>query len=143
MKFRERVARFMQGRYGIDELYYCFLLSGLALMLIRLFFHRFAVVYIVLGAVSTLLFCFGVWRCFSRNILRRRAENQRFLRIKDKCLTRFRLWGNKVREAKTHVFRRCKKCKAVLRLPRKRGRHGVTCPCCHQHFLVFIAFGKK
>ena len=39
---------------------------------------------------------------------------------------------------KTHVFKKCPGCKAVLRLPRKKGKHTVNCPHCHKNFTVHV-----
>ena len=45
---------------------------------------------------------------------------------------------HRIRDRKTHVYRRCPVCKNVLRLPREVGDHGVNCPVCHGHFSVKI-----
>ena len=52
----------------------------------------------------------------------------------------FRAWHGilhlscRIRDRKTHVFRRCPVCKKLLRLPRTEGEHGVNCPSCRAHF---------
>ena len=44
------------------------------------------------------------------------------------------LCRNRWRDRKTHVYHRCPHCRAMLRLPRRPGFHGVTCPRCSRHF---------
>ena len=143
MGLRERVARFMRYRYGTDDLYYFLLIASLVLSVVSAFLRRFPLVYTVLYGLSGLLLIWMLWRAFSKNIDMRRRENQRFLRLCERCKSRFRLAKSRVRECRTHTYRRCKKCKAVLRLPRKRGRHAVKCPCCARHFRLRIFFGSK
>lgn len=143
MRLRERLARFMQGRYGADELYYCLFFSSIALTVVSFFVRRLPALYMILYVLSSLLLAYAVLRLFSRNISRRRLENQKFLRFSDKCRSGWRLLKNRFTERKHHVFRRCKRCKAVLRLPKRRGRHWVNCPCCRHRFHVRVLFGKK
>lgn len=143
MRLRERWIRFMQGRYGADELYYCLFLSSIVFSVVSLFFGRFPYIYAVLYFASGGLLFWTLFRFFSRNITKRRIENQKYLRFRERWRSRFRLLKNSFREGKTHVFRRCKKCKATLRLPRKRGRHTVKCPCCQERFRVNILFGPS
>lgn len=50
----------------------------------------------------------------------------------------FLLQKNKWRDRKTHVFRECTHCHAVLRLPKKSGSHTVKCPRCSEHFDVVV-----
>ena len=75
---KEKLIRFMQGRYGIDQLSKFLLITGLAVVLLSAFFGE--------TAVSMLLYIFGwgvviycYFRIFSRNVQKRYAENQAYL----------------------------------------------------------------
>ena len=64
---KEKLIRFMQGRYGIDQLSKFLLITGLAVVLLSAFFGE--------TAVSMLLYIFGwgvviycYFRIFSRNV---------------------------------------------------------------------------
>ena len=87
------------------------------------------IVWIVYFVVSTLLIVTMLCRMFSRNIAKRRRENEKFCGF-------FKLWKNKFRDRKTHVYRKCPSCKAVLRLPKAKGKHTVVCPRCKNRFEV-------
>ena len=69
----------------------------------------------------------------SRNIPKRRAENARFVGF-------FKLRRNKWKDRKTHVYRKCPTCHAILRLPKikgkekGKGKHTVCCPRCANKF---------
>ena len=69
------------------------------------------------------------FRMMSRNIQKRRRENDRFCGF-------FKLRRNKFRDRKTHVYKKCPHCKAVLRLPKAKGKHTVICPRCKNRFSV-------
>ena len=74
-----------------------------------------------------------VWslmRSFSRKLDRRRKERDRYLKMKNGFLNFFKLRRNKWRDRKTHVYFKCKKCKAVLRVPKGKGSIIVTCAKC-------------
>ena len=68
---REKFQRFMQGRYGADELNRFLTMVGLILIVVNLFFRSVLLSYVVL---AILIYCY--YRMFSRNYSRRYAENQ-------------------------------------------------------------------
>ena len=140
-KFKARLYRFMYGRYGTDTLSKVMLWAYASVLIIysvlRVVFVLalrdntlapiiLSVCYIVIsvGLVGWMFF-----RMFSRNIAKRRRENERFCGF-------FKLRHNMFRDRKTHVYRKCPKCKAVLRLPKARGKHTVVCPRCKNRFEV-------
>ncbi len=131
MKFRERVARFMVGRYGVDQLSKALLWVYLACAVMAIFFEPF-----YLAALALVVWMF--FRVFSKNIYKRQSENQKYLQISGKVTGWFRLQKKKFSERKTHRYRTCPHCKATLRLPNKKGKHTVCCPKCKKDFDVKI-----
>ena len=127
--------RFFYGRYGTDTLNKVLLFVYIGLVIVHtvvsLFVDSviFSLVYLIL-AVGLIIAIFS--RMFSRKIDARRRENEKFCGF-------FRLRRNKFRDRKTHVYKKCPACRAVLRLPKARGRHPVVCPRCQHRFFV----GKK
>lgn len=128
----------MYGRYGGDTLNKVYLWTYVAATILYfvsvLFISDDAVktrtaVWICYLIVSVLLLALIFFRMFSRNIAKRRRENERFCGF-------FKLIRNRVRDRKTHVYRKCPKCRAVLRLPRAKGKHNVVCPRCRERFRV-------
>lgn len=128
-KFRDGMERFMRGRYGADQLNNAMLVLGFILMIAGIFVKSY-----IFGAFTWILLILMMLRLFSRNDYKRRMENDRFLRIWNRIKAELSLAIRRVREIKAYRFRRCRHCKAVLRLPRKVGRHAVQCPCCHNEF---------
>ncbi len=134
-KFKNKVSRFFYGRYGTDTLNKTLLWVYIAVVVIHtvaLFFlpdgikTLVSIVYFLLAA-TLIVIIFA--RMFSRNIPKRRRENERFCGF-------FRLRRNRFRDRKTHVYRKCPACRAVLRLPKAKGKHHVVCPRCKHRFEV-------
>ena len=131
--FRERIAAFMYGRNGFDNLCNFIWILCIILVLVNLFIGS-----IIISVIETVLMVYTVFRSMSRKIYKRQKENAAYLKIKRKFTGFFKLRRNKWRDRKTHVYKKCKKCKNVLRLPRVKGKHTVNCPCCHNRFDVKI-----
>ena len=133
--FRNSMARFMYGRYGVDQLYYAIFTVTIVLFILNLFFHLFP-----LNIAIWVLFILMIFRALSKNIYKRRAENEKFMKVWKKVSPRFKLQINRIKEIKTHRYRKCPHCKTTLRLPNKKGKHTVSCPKCNQSFSVNIKF---
>lgn len=134
-QFREMLVRFMRGRYGTDQLYMGMLVLALALMLVNLFAG-----WSVLTLITWVLLALMLFRSFSRNVGRRSLENLKFLKLWQPVRNKAGLTIRRLKEFRTHRFRTCPSCRAVLRLPRKRGKHTVVCPKCRNSFKVRILF---
>ena len=137
-RWKNKTYRFMYGRYGGDTLnkVYLWVYLGVAIAYaVSLFFisddafKTRAILWACYMVTSIALLVLVFFRMFSRNIAKRRRENEKFCGF-------FKLWRNRVRDRKTHVYRKCPKCRAVLRLPRAKGKHNVVCPRCRERFRV-------
>ena len=71
---REKFARFMMGRYGVDQFSKFLTIFTIVLMVLGLFIHP---ILYYLGIVGMICMYF---RIFSRNRVKRSAENQWYLR---------------------------------------------------------------
>ena len=131
--FRERVAMFMYGRNGFDNLCNFIWILCIILVVVNLFIGS-----LIVTLVETSLMIYTIFRSMSKNIYKRQKENAAYLKIKRKFAGFFKLRRNKWRDRKTHVYKKCKKCKNVLRLPKVKGKHTVNCPCCKYRFDVKI-----
>lgn len=128
----------MRGRYGIDRLHRMLLWVYFAILIISVFISRNADIKIryafLFMELALLVFLF--FRVFSKNIEKRRKENERWLSVENKIKKQFRILRDRWKFRKTHVFKKCPKCKAVLRLKRIKGTHSVTCPHCNENFKI-------
>ena len=129
----------MIGRYGIDTLYKALLVIYLILVVTGSALARVSrPVYTILWVLSLAVLIYAIFRSFSRNIAARQRENARWLALTAPIRREGRLLRDKWTFRKTHVFKKCPGCKAVLRLPRKKGKHTVNCPHCHKNFTVHV-----
>ena len=127
---REKLRRFMIGRYGTDGLNQFLSIASLVLLFIAIV-SRISL-FTWLSAVP-LLFC--CYRTFSRNISKRTEENYKFYTLKDRVDNKFRglkeQWANR----KVYHYYRCPQCRQKLRVPRGRGRIQISCPRCGTQFI--------
>ena len=123
----ERMARFMYGRYGTDSLNHFLMVIATILLLLSCFR---VIWYLAFPAMAILIWTYI--RCFSRKIYKRRRENEIYLKAVRPFRDFFRLKKNKRRDRKTHCYFKCKHCKAVLRVPKGKGKIDVTCPRCQK-----------
>lgn len=129
--FRNSLARFMMGRYGMDQLYIGLFVLYVVIMLVNSFLRWPALAY-----GDNIILLYMAFRFFSRNIYKRRRENEAFLKMIGPLRRSFGYRSRQLRELKTHAYHKCPKCKAVLRLPRKEGKFPVTCPQCGYKFNI-------
>ena len=133
MKFTEKLAKMMYGRYGSDNLNRFLVFTACILTIVNIFISS-----IIITTVALIFLIICTVRMFSKNILARQKENARYLKISTPITGKFKLIKNKFKDRKTHVYKKCPKCKSVLRLPKKKGDHTVVCPKCRERFDVKI-----
>ncbi len=126
-RMSHKMASFMYGRYGNDALTKFLLIAAIVLMVISWFPHM-GWVYFLAAA----LLVWSLTRSFSRKVDLRRRELDRYLKIKNGIVNFFKLRKNMWRDRKTHVYFKCKKCKAVLRVPKGKGSIVVICTRCKE-----------
>ena len=136
MRFLQKLSSFFYGRYGIDEFYYFLLFVFLILTVVQVLLNGIA--WLIISIISSALLVFIIYRMFSRNIYLRRRENERFKGVFRSVKNFFVLQKNRIRDIRKYRYRKCKKCKSVLRLPIKKGTHTVVCPCCKNRFEVKV-----
>ncbi|MBO5333890.1 MAG: hypothetical protein J6B37_07260 [Clostridia bacterium] len=120
-----KLQQFMVGRYGNDEFTLFLSLAGLILGLLANFKYLGFLYYI--GAI---LIIFGLFRTLSKNYNARRKELNWYLLWSAKPKAEIKLLINRIQERETHKYFKCKNCKAVLRVPKGRGKIEITCPKC-------------
>lgn len=130
MPLRERLRRWMAGRYGVDLLGRFLSVVSLALILLAMLLRSALLDWLGLGL---LIVCY--WRMFSRNIPRRTAENAAFYRWKERVLGGVRQKRAEWAQRGIYRYFRCPNCRQKMRVPRGHSRIAVTCPKCKTEFL--------
>ncbi|MCB2313344.1 hypothetical protein LGL55_19665 [Clostridium tagluense] len=130
---KNKLAQFMYGRYGTDQLYNALIVVYFVLIVANAFISS-AIIRILMSTVLI----WTIFRALSRNVYKRRMENEKFMKIWKPVKGSGSLMIRRIKEIKTHRFRKCPHCKKVLRLRRTRGKHTVKCPCCNKDFELQI-----
>ena len=133
---RQKLARMLYGRNGPDTVYNVCIWAAFVIALVNIFLRIWP-----LEIVYLLLFGYAIFRFLSRNVVRRRAENEAFRRFFARVfalpIRAFARWRRKSSD-RAHVYKRCPGCKSQLRFPREKGEHTVRCPRCGNSFSVKI-----
>ena len=137
---KERLRKFMEGRYGADELNRFLTVCGWVLLLIGFVLSGIdsKVALIVgsgLGTLSWALLIYSLFRTFSKRTQERASENYKYFVCKNKVLGWFRRGKARWQDRKTHRYFRCPQCKATVRVPRGKGKIRITCPKCKHQFV--------
>lgn len=127
--FSERLAAWMRGRYGADELGNVAVGISIVLLVINAFAHTR-----VLSVIALALAIYSCWRMSSKGIAKRRAENRAFLKLIGPAARLLRNPKGAIDEHRTYRHLTCPSCGQQMRVPRGKGKMRVTCPKCHQKF---------
>ncbi len=123
------LARFMYGRNGNDQLNLALMALYVLVLLREALLGRIVIVRTVLEIAGLLLALVFLFRSFSKNLSKRRAENARFLSwwypVKGRISG-----ARQRRQDKEHKYFTCKSCKTICRVPAGKGKIEITCPKC-------------
>ncbi len=136
MGFFQRIgnamARFMYGRNGMDQLNRALLTAYLVLFALQVLTAGILRSVMLTRIVDLLLWVVMIlvmFRMFSRNLPKRREENQKW--VSWWYQVRSRNSGARARHAdKDHKYFTCKSCGAICRVPVGKGKIIITCPKC-------------
>ena len=128
-----KIANFMYGRYGADSFSKFLVIAFLVLYTLTLFIPGALSGFFTIVALAMLFFAY--YRIFSKNIYRRRSENEKYLRYKQQMTDRFRLSKEKWNQRKEYKFFMCPSCKATMRVPRGKGKVRIVCRKCGSSFI--------
>ena len=124
----------MIGRNGNDQLNRFLLLADVVLLLLAGILNRTALgslLYLLVLALLGLTY----FRMLSRNVYKRRSENESYLRRKQQLLSRFRVLKESWKQRKDYKFFTCPSCRSVMRVPRGRGKIKIVCRKCGNSFM--------
>ena len=138
-KIKQSLRSFMNGRNGADHLSMALLWTGLICYLLGSILGSvqvlaFALIGMLLNLLGFAAYVLCVFRMFSRNLDKRRAENRRYVTMAEKKKTERRQAKVRFQNRKTYKYFKCPGCKAWLRLSRGKGVVTITCSRCHTSF---------
>lgn len=129
---REKIARFMAGRNGNDQLNRFLLLVDIVLLLIAAIFKDGIGRYVY--PFVFVLLAYAYFRMFSRNVYKRREENGKYIRARYKVSAALRVRHERWVQRKDYKFFTCPSCRTTLRVPRGKGQIRIVCRKCGNTF---------
>ena len=129
---KDKLARFMIGRNGNDQLNLFLLGVDLVLLIVASLVKGpvgkvlYILVFVLLG--------YSYFRMFSRNVTRRREENEKYIRARYAATAALKLRQEKWVQRKDYKFFTCPSCKTTLRVPRGHGKIKIVCRKCGNSF---------
>lgn len=134
MVMREKIMRFMQGRYGVDQLSNFLIVCALVIMFVEMIIGN-PKARVAGNTISMLLILAAYMRILSRNHYKRYEENQRYMKYHNKVKFFVQKQINLLKQRKTHHIYKCPQCRQSIRVPRGKGRIAITCPKCRTEFI--------
>jgi len=131
---KDKLIKFMSGRYGIDQLYRFLLLCIVLCTLLSVLLVDFPFFGSFFNAISYLLIAWTIYRILSRNIEKRYLENLHYLEWMGSIRQHFRMSKAKFQQRKEYKFFVCPTCKTNLRVPKGKGKVNITCSKCGNRF---------
>jgi hypothetical protein len=129
MRIKMAIMRFMQGRNGMDNLAHHALWTGLVMLIVNMFIGMPLV-----SLVGNALYFYALFRVLSRNVGKRRAENDRYVYFLNNWQKEAKQFIMRLKGTKEYKYFRCPACHNRLRLRRGCGEKHITCPVCKHQF---------
>lgn len=134
MNWRDKFTSFMYGRYGIDQLSRFMLVVTFVLCILSIFIRTYIISLLILALIIIIYF-----RMFSKNIYKRAAENEKYLRFisnfKGKASAGTSSYSKNAEQRKYYKFFKCPGCSQKIRIPKGHGKIEIRCPKCNTKFI--------
>jgi len=129
MNMREKLQRFMYGRYGMDRFNQALMLCAFVSLFLSLFSGGIFYIF------ASLCMIYAYFRMFSRNISQRSLENNWYLKQERKIKN---FWGKGKKawgQHKAYRIYKCPGCGQKLRVPKGKGKIAICCRKCGNEFI--------
>jgi hypothetical protein len=141
-----RMANFMQGRNGMDDLARAESMAVLVIIIVEvvlsMIFSATGLSATIIGSLLLSIINLLFWvliihmyfRVFSRNINKRYEENQKFANLRYRMVVERNRRKKERAQSGTYKFFSCPTCNQRVRVPKGRGKICITCPKCRTEF---------
>ena len=131
---KDRIIKFMQGRYGVDQLYRFLVSLSLLSLLLSMLLRKHAGLSNLLTLTAFALLIWAMVRTMSRNVQKRYLENLHFMEKLGSVRQKLWMRKEKFTQRKDYKFFVCPTCKTNLRVPKGKGEIYITCSKCGNRF---------
>lgn len=127
---RDKLYRFMTGRYGVDDLVRMQSILVLVFLLLGIITR---VGWFSLLALALMIYMY--FRMLSKNTAKRYEENQKYLNFRYNCTVSWNRFKKRLSQSRDYRFFKCPMCKQQVRVPKGHGKIEITCPKCRETFI--------
>lgn len=132
---KEKLMRFMYGRYGNDELNQFLFKLVFVSLVISLLSGRATFLGDMFYFLALIIVTFIYFRMFSKNFNKRYAERNSYLSFSNKVKLVLDKQKKLNKQKKTYAFFKCPSCKQKVRVPKGKGKISIHCPKCNVDFI--------
>ncbi len=135
-KLSQLMQQALSGRYGSDQLGRFLSQGSVGLLVLSFLTRRLASGRLssLFSSVGLALLFFCYYRMFSRDIVRREAENHWYLEKEWALRDWFSFRKDRYDQRKEYAFFTCPGCKQIVRVPKNKGKIRITCRRCGYSF---------
>jgi len=119
-----RLQRFFIGRNGPDQLSLALMIAAIVLNFIPYAWY-----------VSFVFVALALFRMLSKNVVKRRSENDKFMMAVGRVKSGFMKFKSRMKERKYFKIFKCPGCGQCLRVPKNKGKISITCVKCGKKFI--------
>ena len=127
---REKFARFMMGRNGVDELARFESIFVWILLLVSIFSRMWIFDLLAMALIVHMYF-----RILSRNVSKRYEENQKYVNFRYNAVVKWDKKKKRIAQRRNYRFYKCPMCRQEVRVPKGHGKIQITCPKCRETFI--------
>ncbi len=125
-----KFSQWMIGRYGTDEMSRTLSWVGIGFLLLSCI-PVLRILYIPAWA----LIIWAYFRCFSKNIVKRSRERDKYMKLTGKVRSKLNVYKRMWKDRKTHRYFKCPKCGTMIRVPKGKGKIAITCTKCRNEII--------
>lgn len=127
---REKFARFMMGRNGVDELARFESIFVWILLLVSIFSRMWIFDLLAMALIVHMYF-----RILSRDVSKRYEENQKYVNFRYNTVVKWDKKKKRIAQRRNYRFYKCPMCRQEVRVPKGHGKIQITCPKCRETFI--------
>ncbi len=127
---REKFARFMMGRNGVDELARFESIFVWVLLLVSIFSRMWIFDLLAMALIVHMYF-----RILSRDVSKRYEENQKYVNFRYNAVVKWDKKKKRIAQRRNYRFYKCPMCRQEVRVPKGHGKIQITCPKCRETFI--------
>lgn len=127
---REKFARFMMGRNGVDELARFESIFVWILLLVSIFSRMWIFDLLAMALIVHMYF-----RILSRDVSKRYEENQKYVNFRYNAVVKWDKKKKRIAQRRNYRFYKCPMCRQEVRVPKGHGKIQITCPKCRETFI--------